>query len=116
MHYVCSAFGARTHYTQTVVEITELLWDDQNIAHIARHEVTPREVEEVVFSPATLFFDGGDADRPGRLVAFGATAAARLLAVYLDTPAGGRSYPVTARPMTAKEKRSYRRAKEDDDG
>jgi len=95
-----------------VVEITELLWDDQNLAHIARHQVSASEVHEVVFGAATLFFDAGEPKRPGRLVAFGETAAGRPLAVYLDTPAGGRSYPVTARPMTAKEEHSYRDAKE----
>jgi hypothetical protein len=31
-----------------VVEITELLWDDQNIAHIAGHAVTVSEVSEVL--------------------------------------------------------------------
>ena len=99
-----------------MVEITELLWDDHNIAHIAQHVVTPREVEYVVFSPGTLFFEASEPARAGRLVACGATVTGRLLAVYLDLPAGGRSYPVTARPMTAKEKKSYRRTKEKDDG
>ena len=96
-----------------MTEITELLWDDHNIAHIASHKVTASEVEEIVFDEQTLIFEADEPDRPGRLVAFGQTAAGRLLAVYLERPAGGRSYPVTARPMTAKEKRGYLRAKED---
>jgi uncharacterized DUF497 family protein len=99
-----------------VVRITELLWDDHNIAHIARHGVTAGEVSEVVFADGTLFFDAAEPSRPGRLVALGETDRGRFLAIYLDTPAGGRSYPVTARPMTAKEKRGYRAAKEADDG
>ncbi len=41
----------------------------------------------------------------------GETEGGRALAVYLDTPVGGRSYPVTARPMTANEKRSHQQAK-----
>ncbi|MHB1445923.1 MAG: BrnT family toxin [Acidimicrobiales bacterium] len=92
------------------MEILELLWDDHNIAHIARHQVTPGEVSEVILGAETLFFDA-DADRPGRLAAFGVTEGRRALAVYLATPVGGRSYPVTARPMTAKEERSYRQAR-----
>ena len=49
---------------------------------------SPSEVCEVVFASSSLFFDAGQAARPGRLMAFGETAAGRLLAVYLDTPVG----------------------------
>lgn len=57
------------------VEITELLWDDQNVAHIARHDVTVSEVEEVVFGGSALFFDLDQPARPGRIGAFGVTTA-----------------------------------------
>lgn len=30
-----------------MITIRRLIWDDWNIAHIARHDVTPDEVEEV---------------------------------------------------------------------
>jgi uncharacterized DUF497 family protein len=97
-----------------VVVITELLWDDQNIAHIARHSVTVAEVTEVVFTPdSALFFELDQPNRPGRLAAFGLTAAGRGLAVYLDTPtAQGSSYVLTARPMTTKERQTYDQQKE----
>ena len=108
------------HYRRSTLgpmpEIVELLWDDHNIAHIGKHQVAPVEVEEVVFGATTVFFDAGRPERPGRLVALGETDAGRLLAVYLDTPAAGRSYPVSARSMTAKEQRVYRREREADDG
>jgi hypothetical protein len=58
-----------------VVEITELLWDDQNITHIARHAVTVPEVSEVVFGGTALFFDLDQPNRPGRIAAFGITTA-----------------------------------------
>ena len=32
--------------------ISELLWDDWNEAHIARHHITPEEVEEICFGEA----------------------------------------------------------------
>jgi uncharacterized DUF497 family protein len=98
-----------------MIEIYELLWGDENIAHIARHAVNPAEVTEVDFSDEALFFDTGERSRPGRLAVFDKTIAGRLLVVYLDRPVGGRSYPVTARPMTAKEKKDYHNAKEKDD-
>ena len=97
-----------------MASIEELLWDDQNVGHIARHRVATSEVEEVVFDPESLFFDAGHTDRPGRLVVLGVTPSKRYLAVYLDTPAGSRSYPVTARSMTAKERRIFRQSREDD--
>jgi hypothetical protein len=60
-----------------VVEITELLWDDQNIAHIARHNVTVVEVSEVVFGESALFFELDQPNRPGRVASFGVTSAGR---------------------------------------
>lgn len=96
-----------------MVEITELLWDDQNIAHIAGHAVTVPEVAEVVFGGSALFFDLDRPDRPGRMAAFGVTTAGRALAIYLDSPTRqGASYVLTARPMTTKERQTYDQLKE----
>lgn len=96
-----------------MVEITELLWDDQDVAHIARHDVTVSEVEEVVFGGSALFFDLDQPARPGRIGAFGVTTAGRGLAVFLDTPtAQGSSYILTTRPMTTNERDTYDQQKE----
>jgi uncharacterized DUF497 family protein len=96
-----------------VVEITELLWDGQNIAHIGRHDVTAPEVSEVVFGDSALFFDLDRPDRPGRMAVFGVTTAGRSLAIYLDTPSRqGATYVLTARPMTTKERQTYDQLKE----
>jgi uncharacterized DUF497 family protein len=96
-----------------VIEITELLWDDQNIAHIAGHAVTAPEVSEVVFGGSALLFDLDRPDRPGRIAAFGVTLAGRSLAIYLDAPTGaGATYVLTARPMTTKERQAYDQLKE----
>jgi hypothetical protein len=35
-------------------------WDEQNIAHIARHEVTPGEFEQVVSSDPTWLYTQTD--------------------------------------------------------
>lgn len=37
------------------VDVTELLWDEANEAHIARHRVSRQEVIEVVFGASTVF-------------------------------------------------------------
>ena len=36
------------------VDVRALSWDDQNEAHITRHDVTPREVNQVVENPHIL--------------------------------------------------------------
>lgn len=94
-----------------VIEITELLWDEQNVAHIARHDVTLAEVDEVVFGEVAVFAPVPNDRRPGRQAAYGRTAAGRPLVVYLDTPTGeGRSYVLTARRMTQREERDFESA------
>lgn len=89
------------------MDVTELLWDEHNEAHIARHGVEPEEVEEVIMNPVTRW-GRSDTHRPGRLIAFGRTAVGRALLVVLDAPApGGRAYVVTARSMTSGELRDF---------
>jgi hypothetical protein len=39
------------------------LWDDHNIAHSARHQVTPSEVAEVVLGSETLFWKPNMAEK-----------------------------------------------------
>lgn len=97
----------RSRYAMGMATITTLLWDEQNLAHVALHSVTQTEVEEVVFAADSHPFDLDNPERPGRIVVFGTTGARRL-AVFLDTPtAAGAAYVLTARPMTAKERRTY---------
>ena len=88
-----------------MIHVKELVWDDWNVAHVARHEVTPVEVEEVC-QALGLVLQGSK----GRLVFIGPTQAGRLLAVILDPePEEGEGvyYPVTARPAARKERRLY---------
>ncbi len=56
--------------------ITELLWDERSVEHIARHHVTAQEVEEVCFNPRSLVFK-----REARYIVLGQTAAGRYLFV-----------------------------------
>jgi len=84
-------------------EIKGLLWDEHNVAHIGRHDVTPEEVEEVVFANTNLVELAED-HRPGRLSIFGWTHVGRPVVVYLDVATNeGHRYVVTARPMTNRE-------------
>jgi len=73
--------------------------------HIARHQVAPHEVEEVLYGRPRYLAPG----RSGTRLVFGTTTAGRhLLVVIADAPDGGVGI-VTARAMTDTEKRAFRR-------
>jgi uncharacterized protein len=55
-------------------------WDDANTGHIARHNVTPEEAEQVV-SGASLSFETEERSGEERHTELGATASGRLLLV-----------------------------------
>jgi uncharacterized DUF497 family protein len=89
--------------------IRELLWDDWNEEHIARHNVTIPEVEDVCFgNPWELRGKGGT-----RAV-YGQSSEGRYLFVVLGDRGDGLFYPITARDMTQTERRRFRQATGDD--
>ncbi len=71
-------------------------WDDENTAHIARHDVTPDEAEQVLRNDPV---DGGTQDHEGeqRFVEVGVTDAMRIL-VVITTMRGELTRVVTAYP------------------
>jgi hypothetical protein len=83
----------------------EILWTLESEIHIARHSVTPDEVEEALYSRPRLAESGRDGTR---LVYCGTTAGRHLLVVVVVAP-DGRDFIVTARDMTEMEKRAFRR-------
>ncbi|GAC1545005.1 MAG: hypothetical protein NVS2B7_19570 [Herpetosiphon sp.] len=86
--------------------VQRLLWDEWNAVHIARHDVTPQEVEEVCHSGYLAL-----AAHTGRILLIGLTTAGRVLAVVLDPQAEGAAYVVTARSASKKERQYYRQQK-----
>jgi uncharacterized protein len=82
--------------------VRRLIWDAWNVAHIARHQVTPEEVEQTCHgAPETL------TGKKGRLLLIGPTTAGRMIAAVLEPLGRGVFYPVTARPASRKERRYY---------
>lgn len=77
-------------------------WNEINIAHIARHNVTPEEVEEAFESRHQILKSWA-----GRYALLGRSAAGRYLLVAFIIRAGA-VRTITARDMTAAEKRSCR--------
>lgn len=87
--------------------IDELIWPEERIEHIARHSVTPQEVEEVCFGKSLVQRGKSEGENPVYYV-LGQTGAGRYLFCVIIRFPDGKGYPVTAREMTAKEKRRYR--------
>jgi uncharacterized DUF497 family protein len=87
------------------VRISDLIWDDWNEEHVARHGVEPWEVEEIVAR--------GDYHltrvRRDRYAVIGQTDAGRYLTVFADRLGQGMFFVVTARDADADERRLYRR-------
>ena len=82
--------------------ISRLLWDPWNVGHIARHEVTMREVQEVC--SGTFISRHSYA---GRILIIGSTVDNRVLAVVVEPRGDGAYYVITARPASRRERRRY---------
>lgn len=83
------------------IEVRELKWDARNIKHIKKHNLTPRQVEQV-------FVDGkyfGDEGKKGKLLIHG-RCGRRLLTVVLAQEHGS-YHVITARDMGRKERGRY---------
>jgi len=89
------------------MRIYEFIWNQDRIDHIARHSVTPKEVEEACFGVALVQRGKSEGENPVYYVLGQTNAGRYLFCVVIQFP-GGRGYPVTARPMTDKEKRRYK--------
>ena len=86
--------------------ISDVLWPEDRVDHIARHGVRPEEFEEVCFGASLVLRAKATGQNPVYYV-LGETDAGRpLFCVVIEFP-GGKAYPVTARDMTTKEKRRY---------
>jgi uncharacterized protein len=90
-------------YNKNMLTVRRLIWDPSNVDHIARHHVTPEEVEEVCHgAPIT------SQTYKGRIRVVGRTQSRRILTVILaPTDEQGVYYPVTARPADRRERRNY---------
>ena len=86
-----------------MIFIRRLVWESWNVAHIARHEVVPDEVEEVCHGNPVV-----QVGKSGRVLVFGPTRNGRMLTAILDPELDpGVYYPVTARPASRRERSVY---------
>ncbi|MBP2334118.1 uncharacterized DUF497 family protein [Saccharothrix coeruleofusca] len=83
----------------------EIHWTDESEAHIARHQVSPDEVEQVVYTRPRLTRRG----REDVTEVYGQTDAGCYLLVILSEALVGGHFVVTARDMTQQERRTFDR-------
>ncbi|KAF0124954.1 MAG: hypothetical protein FD189_2004 [Elusimicrobia bacterium] len=84
------------------MRLLRLDWDEANIAHVARHNITPDEVDEA-FKEKHLIFKSRD----GRYMLLGRSAAGRYLMVAFTVKVGV-ARVITARDMNHAEKKRYK--------
>ena len=89
-----------------MIYIRELLWNSWNIEHIAEHNVSPDEVEEVCYNNPFV-----TRARNKTIKIIGQTDAGRFLTIFLAPRGRGRYFVITARDATEAERRRYRREK-----
>ena len=82
---------------------SELQWDDENIEHIARHNVSPKEVEDICWG-----IHISEREREQRYILSGQTAGGRYLNVVVERVGKGLFRPITAFEMSESYKRRYR--------
>jgi uncharacterized DUF497 family protein len=88
------------------VRIDRVLWSTRNIAHIARHDITPEEVEDVLLSPP---LDARRGERDSTYLVFGRSRVGRRLLVVIAPRPGNSWYVVTARDVDKAERRRMKR-------
>ncbi|GAC1389574.1 MAG: hypothetical protein NVS4B11_07490 [Ktedonobacteraceae bacterium] len=84
------------------IRIRSLIWNDWNVAHIARHDVEPEEVEQVChgnFIASQTY--------KGRIRITGPTFAERMLAIILKPEGDEKYYCVTAHDANKGETKRY---------
>lgn len=82
-----------------------ITWTEESEDHIARHGVTPEEVQEALYTRPRWITPG----RSGTTLVFAMTDAGRHLLVVIAPALGGGVHVVTARDLTATERRTFRR-------
>ncbi len=87
-------------------------WDEHNIGHIARHNVTPQEVERAMLDPRRLPTRAYSTPTQRRLAMMGETDRGRLLFVVYTYRGQGRDQSirvVSARDANRDERPAYYR-------
>ena len=88
------------------MNIRELIWPRDRVNHIAGHGVRPYEVEEVCFGKPVVLRGRSEGENPVYYVLGQTEAGRHLFCVVIRFP-DAKGFPVTARPMSDKERRLF---------
>ena len=88
------------------MEISSLEWDDENILHIARHNIDPAEVADVCYGQHIAF-----KGKCSRYVLYGRSSSGRYIKLVLQKLYRCVLRPVTAYEMTDSEKHKFKQMK-----
>lgn len=84
----------------------EFEWDEANIEHLTRHEVSPNEVEQVILDPHALIVEMQSHPEEERFKAIGMTSAGRILVVVF-TLHGAVIRPITSYEGSRRDQEMY---------
>jgi len=90
------------------MKIQNITWDQETVDHIARHAVSPEEVEQVLFNDEDVPIIMRS--RENKYLTYGETDSGRFLFIVWVSKYR-KTRIVTARNMTKKEKQFYRKRK-----
>ncbi|MEW5987187.1 MAG: BrnT family toxin [Chloroflexota bacterium] len=95
------------------MRLSEIIWKDQFADKIVdKHRVDPAEVEQVLFGrPYTRRAEKGRVKGEDLYVAYGRTRTGRYLTIFFVLKRQTAALPISARDMTASERRYYERQK-----
>lgn len=82
------------------IKIKKLIWDEYNIEHIKKHNVTIKEVEEAIEN-----FIAHKQAVQGRYIAMGRVGP-RLISIVVKRIEPGSYYPISARDSSKKERQA----------
>jgi len=88
------------------IQVDNLIWNDFNTSHIAKHGVKIYEIEVLLKDKRLKFLSA----KNNRFFALGKSGK-RLLAMVITKERGDKFYVVTARDMSKSERRYYRNDK-----
>lgn len=83
----------------TRIKIKKLVWDEFNVEHIKKHNITIREADEAVEN-----FITHKRGRRGRYIAMGRSGS-RLISLVIRRIGAGVYYPVSVRDSSRKERK-----------
>ena len=87
------------------MEVVEFEWDENNVEHIAKHHISPDEIENIAFDDEPWIKRG----RTGTRYMLGYTVAGRYLFVVYVLKSKGIARVITAIDMDEKTRKLYKR-------